>query len=147
MAVIRDLQKELKKSAGRLEAMLRDGRISELHREINYIASLVGEKHSLGLSVNFPEQERMEETIRGERNVSLIVDPTRKGFKVPPEEIKKAALRAFRGARIEDFSHGEGFHVVWAGGRISLFPGSMHMWCDAREAEAFLDWLMKEGYF
>ncbi len=142
MRVLEELRYEASKKRAKLETLLNEGNLWDLHSELNKIASDVGFRRSIAISINFPEQENMQEVIGGERNVSIIVDPHRKVFAPPMDMVKQQALRTFKDAKIEDFQNAEGFHVIFSKGRISVFPGSVHIWCNTKDAENFVEYLL-----
>ena len=48
--------------------------------------------------------------------------------------------------KISDFENENGFHVTFSGGKVSLFPGSIHIWCKIKDIEEFLEWILDEAY-
>ncbi|MBI5355652.1 MAG: hypothetical protein HZB68_04325 [Candidatus Aenigmarchaeota archaeon] len=144
---IKELQKELFQEKTRLNSLLSEGKVIELHMELNYLASLVGKRHSMGISINFPERDFMDEIIRGERNIIIVTRPFRNAFLGNLSAIREKAASFFPNSCVKNFDNGEGFHILFEGGKVSMFPGSVHLWCNVKKAERFLAWAMENVYW
>jgi len=143
---IKELQKELLSEKTRLNSLLSEGKVIKLHTELNYLASLVGKRHSMGMSINFPERDFMDEVIRGERNIIIVTHPFRNAFLENSPKVREKAASFFPNSRVKSFDNGEGFHILFDGGKVSMFPGSLHLWCNVNKAEKFLEWAMENVY-
>jgi len=142
---IEEMQNNLTKNYSKLKDIEKND-IMRLHLEVNYIAGLAGKKYGMDLRINFPNMGDIEESIKGERNVTIIVEQRREDFKIPVDSIKSKAKETVDGCQIRDFENEKGFHVIFDGGKVSLFPGSIHMWCRIRDVEEFLQWLVDKAY-
>lgn len=143
---VKELQRALASKKTELKRLLSEGKMTELHMELNLIASFAGKRSSMEISINFPERYKMDEVIRGERNIIIVSHPLRKKFGVPVAEIIGKAASFFPGSQLKNFENGEGFHIIFSGGKISMFPGSVHLWCNVNKAEKFLVWAMDSVY-
>ena len=146
--IVRDLWNTLEKRRGEFESLWKDHTLRAFEK-INWIASEAGERWGVLMQINFPPgQERPDATRIGHRNLSVLVDKSRKRFEsVTEDEVKKAAQRmsplSFDPAR---FGH-EGFRAKISSGQIDCLPSGIHLWCDITpEVLEFLDWIFVNGY-
>jgi hypothetical protein len=146
--IVRDLWDTLEKRRGEFESLWKDHTLRAFEK-INWIASEVGGRWGVLIQINFPPgQERPDVTRIGHRNLSILVNKTRKKFEtVTEDEVKLAAQRmsplSFDPAR---FGH-EGFRAKLTSGQIDCLPSGVHLWCDITpEVLEFLDWIFVNGY-
>ena len=101
--------------------------------------------------MNFPHEGKIEQFEEyGKRDLSLIIDQTKKNFPVDREQIKEKARNLLGDVKVEDaymYEGKEGVRVFAPGGKIDILPHSLHIWTvfDERVTE-FCDWLMDTVY-
>jgi len=146
--IVKDLWDTLERRRGEYESLWQD-RTLRAFEIINWIAGDVSERWGVLIQINFPPgQERPIVSQVGRRNLSILVDKTRKKFeRVTEDEVNQAAQRlsplSFDPAR---FGH-EGFRAKLASGLLDCLPSGVHLWCDITpEVLGFLDWIFENGY-
>ena len=146
--IVKDLWDTLDKRRGEYESIWRD-RTLRAFEIINWIASEVGERWGVLIQINFPPgQERPEAARIGRRNVSILVDKTRKKFEMITEDDVKRAIQPLGPQSLDAarFGH-EGFRANLPSGRIDCLPSGVHLWCNiSPEVLEFLDWIFVDGY-
>ena len=146
--IVKDLWDTLDRRRGEFESLWQD-RTLRAFETINWIASEVGERWGVLIQINFPPgQGRPDVTRIGRRDLSILVDKSRKKFEsVTEDELKQAAQMmsplTFDPAR---FGH-EGFRARIVSGQIDCLPSGVHLWCNITpEVLEFLDWIFAVGY-
>lgn len=149
-AIIEDLQKELKSNMAQIRfLLLKTPAIA--FTTINEIATKIGKKYKMSLILNFPHIGKIEDyESYGTRDISMIIDMTRKVFPIERETIKSKAREIFGEIKVEDaymYEGKEGVKVFLESGRIDILPHSLHIWCkfDSKVTE-FCDWLLINCY-
>ena len=146
--IVKDLWDTLDRRRGEFESLWQD-RTLRAFETINWIASEVGERWRVLIQINFPPgQERPDAARIGRRNVSILVDKTRKKFDMITEDDVKRAIGPLNPSSIDAtrFGH-EGFRANLTTGRIDCLPSGVHLWCNITpEVLEFLDWIFVNGY-
>lgn len=118
---------------------------------INEIATKIGKKYNMSISLNFPQREKIDDfESYGTENISMIIDKTKKVFPIKRELIKSKALEIFGNVKVEDaymYEGKEGVKVFFDAGRMDILPHSLHVWCKFdQKVKAFCDWLLENCY-
>lgn len=148
--IIEELQKELKSNMPQIRFLLRKSPPIAF-TTINEIATKVGKRYKISLILNFPKIGKIEDyESYGTRDISIVIDMTRKVFSIKRELIKSKAKEIFRDSKVEDaymYEGKEGVKVFFESGRIDILPHSLHLWCkfDSKVTE-FCDWLLINCY-
>ncbi len=148
--IIEELQKELKSNMPQIRFLLRKSPPIAF-TTINEIATKVGKRYKISLILNFPKIGKIEDyESYGTRDISIVIDMTRKIFPIKRELIKSKAKEIFRDSKVEDaymYEGKEGVKVFFESGRIDILPHSLHLWCkfDSKVTE-FCDWLLINCY-
>ena len=148
--IIEELQKELKSNMPQIRFLLRKSPPIAF-TTINEIATKVGKKYKISLILNFPKIGKIEDyESYGTRDISIVIDMTRKVFSIKRELIKSKAKEIFRDSKVEDaymYEGKEGVKIFFESGRIDILPHSLHLWCkfDSKVTE-FCDWLLINCY-
>ncbi len=121
------------------------------YTKITEIGLGVGKKYNIQLLVNFPHENKINEfDLYGRRDLSIIVDMTKKNFPIQRHTIKEKAKELFGNAQIDDaymYEGKEGVRVTFDGGRIDILPHSLHIWCVFDDmVTSFCDWLLENVY-
>lgn len=148
--ITQELQKELRTNMPQIRFFLKKTP-SLAFNKINEIAAKIGTKHSLILSLNFPEKGRIEDyESYGMENISIVIDKHAKTFPIKRELIKSKASEIFGSVKIQDaymYEGKEGVRVLLSSGRLDILPSSLHVWgrFDQKIME-FCDWLLVNCY-
>ena len=148
--ILEELQKELKSNMPQIRFLLRKSPAIAF-TTINEIATKVGKKYKISLILNFPKIGKIEDyESYGTRDISIVIDMTRKVFPIKRELIKSKAKEIFRDSKVEDaymYEGKEGVKIFFESGRIDILPHSLHLWCkfDSKVTE-FCDWLLINCY-
>lgn len=148
--ILEELQKELKSNMPQIRFLLRKSPAIAF-TTINEIATKVGKKYKISLILNFPKIGKIEDyESYGTRDISIVIDMTRKVFSIKRELIKSKAKEIFRDSKVEDaymYEGKEGVKIFFESGRIDILPHSLHLWCkfDSKVTE-FCDWLLINCY-
>ena len=148
--ITKELQDHLKSNLPQIRMLLKRNpgmaytKITELGREI-------GTKYNIKLLVNFPKEGRIDDfDSYGKRDLSIIVDQTKKNFPIDRSIIKSKAKELFGEVETKDaymYEGKEGVKVFFEDGRIDILPHSLHIWCMFSEKVTdFCDWLFVNVY-
>jgi hypothetical protein len=146
-----DLQKELKSNMPQIRFLLAKNP-ALAYSTINEIATGVGKKYNMVLSLNFPQKDKINDfESYGTENISIVIDKTKKTFPIKREMIKSKAVEIFGNVRTEDaymYEGKEGVKVFFDSGRIDILPHSLHVWCKFdQKVKAYCDWLFTNCYY
>ncbi len=150
-ALTEEIQKELKSNMPQIRFLLiKNPAIA--YTTINEIATRVGKKYNMTLSINFPQKGKIDDYDSfGTENFSMVIDITKKRFPINREIIKSKAKEIFENARTEDaymYEGKEGVKVFFDSGRIDILPHSLHVWCKFdQKVKAYCDWLFTNCYY
>lgn len=121
-------------------------------QKVNEITQFVGSRYRLNLQIHFPDQRRLFEIDSyGTENLGIVFDKHKKRFPIQRETIKEKALDLIAASRADDaymYEGKEGVRVSFAGGRLEVLPGSIHLWCNVEEngVNDYVDWLFEYVY-
>ena len=146
-----DLQKELKSNMPQIRFLLAKNP-ALAYSTINEIATGVGKKYNMALSLNFPQRDKINDfESYGTENISMVIDKTKKTFPIKRELIKSKAVEIFGNVKTEDaymYEGKEGVKVFFDSGRIDILPHSLHVWCKFdQKVKAYCDWLFTNCYY
>jgi hypothetical protein len=146
-----DLQKELKSNMPQIRFLLAKNP-ALAYSTINEIATGVGKKYNMILSLNFPQRDKINDfESYGTENISMVIDKTKKTFPIKREIIKSKAVEIFGNVKTEDaymYEGKEGVKVFFDSGRIDILPHSLHVWCKFdQKVKAYCDWLFTNCYY
>lgn len=144
------LQKSLKSDLAQIRFMLKKNPAMAYTRIVE-IGNDVGKKYNIKLIVNFPHEGKIDQfDLYGKRDLSLIIDQTKKNFPIERSIIKEKALKIFGDIKVEDaymYEGKEGVRVFAPGGKIDILPHSLHIWTIFDEnVTEFCDWLLDKVY-
>lgn len=145
-----NLQNALKRDIAQIRFLLKKNPAFAYNRIVE-IGNEVGKKYNLKLIVNFPHEGKIEQFDQyGKRDLSLIIDQTKKNFPIDRSIIKEKARKLFGDVKVEDaymYEGKEGVRVFAPGGKIDILPHSLHIWTlFDKDVTEFCDWLMDEVY-
>lgn len=145
-----NLQDALKRDIAQIRFLLKKNPAIAYTRIVE-IGNEVGKKYNIKLIVNFPHEGKIEQFEEyGKRDLSLIIDQTKKNFPINRDQIKEKARQLLGDVKVEDaymYEGKEGVRVFAPGGKIDILPHSLHIWTlfDEKVTE-FCDWLMDTVY-
>ncbi len=145
-----NLQDALKRDLAQIRFLLKKNPAIAYTRIVE-IGNEVGKKYNIKLIVNFPHEGKIEQFEEyGKRDLSLIIDQTKKNFPINRDQIKEKARQLLGDVKVEDaymYEGKEGVRVFAPGGKIDILPHSLHIWTlfDEKVTE-FCDWLMDTVY-
>ncbi|MDA7959048.1 MAG: hypothetical protein MPI95_08230 [Nitrosopumilus sp.] len=149
-AITADLQGALGRDTAQIRLLLKRSP-AQAYARIVEIGREVGARYGIKLVVNFPKEGRIEETqMYGRRDLSLIIDYSRKRFPIDRSIIKARAVEMLGGVMTEDaymYENKEGVRVYTDSWKIDVLPHSFHVWTEFDPGvTAFCDWLMADAY-
>ncbi len=118
---------------------------------INEIASSIGRKYGIVLSLNFPQRGKIEDfESYGTENIGLVFRRDSRSFPIPRESIKSKALELLESPQVQDaymYEGKEGVRIITGGIRLDVLPASLHVWgrFDDKVLE-YCDWLLSNCY-
>lgn len=148
--IVSELRKELASNMPQIRILLKKNPAMAF-TTINEIASKIGKRHGLVLSLNFPQRGKIEDfESYGTENIGLVFYRNPRNFPISRDLIKSKAAETMEGAQINDaymYEGKEGVRVVSDGIRLDVLPASLHVWgkFDKRTVE-FCDWLLANCY-
>ena len=121
------------------------------YRRITEIGRESGRRHGVDLIVNFPHEGKIDDFgMYGRRDLSIILDKTKKRFPIDRGDIKRKAVDILGDVKTEDaymYEGKEGVRVLLGLGRIDILPHSIHIWCEfTPDVVRFCDWVMSNVY-
>ena len=150
-ALIKDLKSNIDYNREALENSLRVSP-AVAYQKVSQITQFVGSRYRLNLQIHFPDQRKLFVIDSyGSENLGLVFDKHRKQFPILRETIKKKALETIAASKAEDaymYEGKEGVRVTFAGGRLEILPGSIHLWCNVEKdgVREYADWLVENVY-
>ncbi len=149
-SIVTELRKELISNMPQIRVLLKKSPAMAFTK-INDIASNVGKKYGVVLSLNFPQRGKIEDfESYGTENVGLVFQRNSKNFTISREIIKSKAAEILENSQIYDaymYEGKEGVRVVSDEIRLDILPASLHVWgkFDKKTTE-FCDWLLISCY-
>src|SRR5574337_563367 len=149
-SIITDLRAELVSNMPQIRILLKKNPAMAF-TTINEIASKVGKKHDIVVSLNFPQRGKIEDfESHGTENVGMVFDRNSRNFPIPRELIKSKAVEMLDSPEVHDAYMDEGKEGVRISSekiRLDILPASLHVWgkFDKKISE-FCDWLLVNCY-
>lgn len=145
-----ELQKELKSNNLQIRFLLKKNP-GLAFTTINEIATNIGKKYNIKVSLNFPERGKIEDyESHGTENIGFVFQRNSRTFSIPRELIKSKASEILNGIQIQDaymYEGKEGVRVIHSSYRIDILPASLHVWGKInQEIRNFCDWLFENCY-
>ncbi len=118
---------------------------------INEIATEVGKKYNIKISLNFPERGKIEDyESYGTENIGFVFQRDSKSFTIPRNLIKSKASEMLRYVQIQDaymYEGKEGVRIIEQSYRLDILPASLHIWGKINDnIRNFCDWLFENCY-
>jgi hypothetical protein len=144
------LQKELKSNNPQIRFLLKKSP-GLAFTTINEIATNIGKKYNIKVSLNFPERGKIEDyEAYGTENIGFVFERDSRAFPIARELIKSKASEILGSANIQDaymYEGKEGVRVVNDNYRLDILPASLHLWGKINdEIRNFCDWLLENCY-
>ena len=144
------LQKELKSSNPQIRFLLKKSPALAF-TTINEIATNIGKKYNVKVSLNFPERGKIEDyESYGTENMGFIFQRDSKAFSISRELIKSKASEILGSVQIQDaymYEGKEGVRVIDERYRLDILPASLHIWGKINDKiRDFGDWLLENCY-
>ena len=118
---------------------------------INEIATEVGKKYKIKITLNFPERGKIEDyESYGTENIGFVFQRDSKSFPVPRDTIKSKATEILQNPQIQDaymYEGKEGVRVMEQNYRLDILPSSLHIWGKIDDnIKNFCNWLLENCY-
>jgi len=118
---------------------------------INEIATEVGKKYGIKITLNFPERGKIEDyESYGTENIGFVFQRDPKSFPVPRDAIKSKAMKFLQNPQIQDaymYEGKEGVRVMEQNYRLDILPASLHIWGKIDNSiKNFCNWLLENCY-
>ena len=118
---------------------------------INEIASRVGKKYGINLSLNFPQRGKIEDfESYGMENIGMVFQRNSKSFPVARDLIKSKAVELLDSPQVQDaymYEGKEGVRIMLESSRLDILPASLHVWGKFdNNISKFCDWLLINCY-
>ena len=118
---------------------------------INEIATEVGKKYKIKITLNFPERGKIEDyESYWTENIGLVFQRDPKSFPVPRDTIKSKATEILQNPQIQDaymYEGKEGVRVMEQNYRLDILPASLHIWGKIDDnIKNFCNWLLENCY-
>lgn len=144
------LQKELKSNNPQIRFLLKNSP-GLAFTTINEIASNIGKKYGVKVSLNFPERGKIDDhEAYGTENIGFVFERDSRSFCISREVIKSKAFEILGNANIQDaymYEGKEGVKVIQDNYRLDILPASLHVWGKINEEiRNFCDWLFENCY-
>jgi hypothetical protein len=144
------LQKELRSNNPQIRFLLKKNP-GLAFTTINEIATDIGKKYNVRVSLNFPESGKIEDyESYGTENIGFVFEANSKAFRISRELIKSKASEFLGDVKIQDaymYEGKEGVRVVNDSYRLDILPASLHIWGKInQEIRNFCDWLLEKCY-
>jgi hypothetical protein len=144
------LQEELKSNSPQIRFLLKKSP-GLAFTTINEIATSVGKKYNVKVSLNFPERGKIEDyESYGTENIGFVFQRDAKSFPIPRDTIKAKATELLGNVQIQDaymYEGKEGVRVIDQNYRLDVLPASLHVWGKINDnIRNFCDWLFENCY-
>jgi hypothetical protein len=145
-----ELQKELRSNNPQIRFLLKKSP-GLAFTTINEIATNIGKKYDIRVSLNFPEKGKIEDyESYGTENIGFVFQRNSRSFSIPREVIKSKASEILNDIHIQDaymYEGKEGVRVIHESYRIDILPASLHVWGKINEEiRNFCNWLFENCY-
>ncbi|MGI0065138.1 MAG: hypothetical protein ACREA5_04535 [Nitrosotalea sp.] len=144
------LQEELKSNNPQIRFLLKKSP-GLAFTTINEIATRIGKKYNIRISLNFPERGKIEDyESYGTENIGFVFQRDNKSFTIPRDVIKSKALEILDSIQIQDaymYEGKEGVRAIGPNYRLDILPSSLHIWGKINDnIRNFCDWLLVYCY-
>lgn len=149
-SIVSELRKELASNMPQIRMLLKKNPAMAF-TTINEIASKIGQKHWIVLSLNFPQRGKIEDfESYGTENIGMVFHRNSKNFPISRDLIKSKAAEMLDNSQINDaymYEGKEGVRILSDNIRLDVLPASLHVWgkFDQKITE-FCDWLLINCY-
>ena len=145
-----ELQKELRSNNPQIRFLLKKSP-GLAFTTINEIATSVGKKYNIKVSLNFPERGKIEDyESYGTENIGFVFQRDSRSFPIPRDSIKSIASEILGDVQMQDaymYEGKEGVRVMDNGYRIDILSASLHIWGKINDKiRIFCDWLLVNCY-
>jgi hypothetical protein len=149
-SIVVELQKELRANLPQIRFLLKRNPALAF-TTINDIATNVGKRYNIRLSLNFPEKGKIEDfESYGKENIGMVFQRDSKRFPIARELIKSKAVEILGTLQVEDaymYEGKEGVRVLLDNIRLDILPASFHVWGKFdKNVTKFCDWLLTDCY-
>ena len=148
--IVAELRKELFSNMPQIRILLKKNPAMAF-TAINEIASSIGKKYGMVLSLNFPQRGKIEDfESYGTENIGMVFQRNSRNFPISRETIKSRASEMLDCPQVQDaymYEGKEGVRILSGAIRIDVLPASLHVWgrFDKKTSE-FCDWLLTNCY-
>ena len=144
------LQKELKSNNPQIRYLLKKNP-GLAFNAINEIASNIGKKYNVKVSLNFPQKGKIEDfESYGTENIGFVFQRNTKVFSISKDLIKSKASEILDDAHTEDaymYEGKEGVRIMDKHYRLDILPSSLHLWGKIDDKiRNYCDWLLENCY-
>ena len=144
------LQSELKSNNPQIRFLLKKSP-GLAFTTINEIATEVGKKYRIKITLNFPERGKIEDyESYGTENIGFVFQRDPKSFPVSRDAIKSKATEFLQNPQIQDaymYEGKEGVRVMEQNYRLDILPASLHIWGKIDDnIKNFCNWLLENCY-
>ncbi len=148
--ISKKLQEELKSNNPQIRFLLKKSP-GLAFTTINEIATSIGKKYNIKISLNFPEKGKIEDyESYGTENIGFVFQRNAKSFQIPRDAIKSKTLEILKNIQIQDaymYEGKEGVRAMGSNYRLDILPASLHIWGKINdEIRNFCDWLFENCY-
>jgi hypothetical protein len=148
--IVSELQKELRSNNPQIRFLLKKSP-GLAFTTINEIATNIGKKYNIKVSLNFPERGKIEDyESYGTENIGFVFQRNSRTFSIPREVIKSKASETLKDIQIQDaymYEGKEGVRIIHDIYRIDILPASLHVWGKINEEiKSFCNWLFEKCY-
>jgi len=144
------LQTELKSNNPQIRSLLKKSP-GLAFTTINEIATEVGKRYKIKITLNFPERGKIEDyESYGTENIGFVFQRDPKSFPVSRDTIKSKASEFLQNPQIQDaymYEGKEGVRVMEQNYRLDILPASLHIWGKIDDnITNFCNWLLENCY-
>jgi hypothetical protein len=148
--ISKKLQEELKSNNPQIRFLLKKSP-GLAFTTINEIATSIGKKYNIKISLNFPESGKIEDyESYGTENIGFVFQRDNKSFPISRDVIKSKTLEILENVQIQDaymYEGKEGVRAIGSNYRLDILPASLHIWGKINdEIRNFCDWLFENCY-
>jgi len=148
--ISKKLQEELKSNNPQIRFLLKKSP-GLAFTTINEIATSIGRKYNIKISLNFPERGKIEDyEAYGTENIGFVFQRDNKFFSISRDVIKSEILEILKNVQIQDaymYEGKEGVRAIGSNYRLDILPASLHIWGKINdEIRNFCNWLFENCY-
>jgi len=148
--IVIELQRELKSNLPQIRFLLKKNPAMAF-TTINEIATKLGNRYDIRLSLNFPERGKIEDfDSYGTENIGIVFQRDSKKFPIERKLIRTKAIEVLENPQVEDaymYEGKEGVRILLDKIRLDILPASLHIWGKFDHSVIkFCDWLLPNCY-